>query len=161
MNIDHLAISYDNKLFIAVDVSGDGNCLYRALVESDLIPLSDSKNFRSNLSHRTKILLKNGSSHGHHIQNYFNNNEKSIECGSIENYIDCNMGVNGKWGSTFEIICVSIIYCVRIISIANMSGGFKVSDTLFLLRAYEIVNDNSVIFDRYIYIHIVICTKLP
>ena len=42
MNIDHLAVSYDNKLFIPVDVPGDGNCLYRALVESDLIPLSDS-----------------------------------------------------------------------------------------------------------------------
>ena len=151
MNIYHLAISYDNKLFVPVDVPGDGNCLYRALVESDLIPLNDSNTFRSNLSYRTKILLKNESSHGRHIRNYFNNNEKSIEGGSIENYIDCNMGVNGKWGSIFEMICVSIIYCVRIISIANLSGGFKVSDTLSLLNAYHIGFDNSVMFDRYIY----------
>ena len=42
--------------------------------------------------------------------------------------------VNG--GSTFEMICVSIIYRVRIISIANISGGFMVSDTLYLLDAY-------------------------
>ena len=70
MNIDHLAISYDNKPLIPVDVPGDGNCLYRALVESDLIPLSDSKNFRSNLSHRTKTLLNNGSSHGRYIRNF-------------------------------------------------------------------------------------------
>ena len=96
MNIDHLAISYDNKLFIPVDVPGDGNYLFRALVESDFIPLSDSKTFRSNLSYRTKTLLKNRSSHGRQICNYFNNNEKSIEGGSIENCIDCNMGVNGK-----------------------------------------------------------------
>ena len=61
------------------------------------------------------------------------------------------MGVNGKWGLTFEMICVSIIYCVRIISIANMSGGFKVSDTLSLFNAYQIGFDNSVMFDRYIY----------
>ena len=61
------------------------------------------------------------------------------------------MSVNGKWGSIFEMICVSIIYCVRIISIANLSGGFKVSDTLSLLNAYHIGFDNSVMFDRYIY----------
>ena len=85
MNIDHLAISYDNKLFIPVDVPGDGNCLFRALVESDIIPISDSKTFRSDLSIRTKTLLKNGSLYGRQIRNYFNNNEKSIEDGSIEN----------------------------------------------------------------------------
>jgi len=63
------------------------------------------------------------------------------------------MGVNGKWGSTFEMICVSIIYCVRIISIANLSGGFQVSDTLSLLNAYHVDFDNSVMFDRYIYLY--------
>ena len=41
MNIDHLTISYVNKLFIPVDVPGDGNCLFRALLESDIIPTSD------------------------------------------------------------------------------------------------------------------------
>ena len=81
VNIDHLAISYDNKLFVPVDVPGDGDCLYRALVDSDLIRISDPNTFRSNLSHRTNTLLKNGSSHGLHIRNYFNNNEKSIERG--------------------------------------------------------------------------------
>ena len=59
MNIYHLAISYDNKLFIPVDVPGDGNCLFRALVENDFIPRSDSKNFCSNLSNCINILLKN------------------------------------------------------------------------------------------------------
>ena len=63
------------------------------------------------------------------------------------------MSVNGKWGSIFEIICVSIIYHVRIISIANMSGGFMVSDTLSLLNAYQIVHDNSVMFNRDTYLY--------
>ena len=56
-------------------------------------------------------------------------------------------------GSTFEMICVSIIYRVRIISIANISGGFMVSDTLSLLYTYQIVNDNSVMSDRYTYLY--------
>ena len=56
MNVDHLAISYDNKLLIPVDVLGDGNCLFRSLVESDIIPISDFKKFRSDLSNRIKIL---------------------------------------------------------------------------------------------------------
>ena len=153
MNIDHLAISYDNKLFIPVDVPGDGNYLFRSLVESDFIPISDSKTFCSDLSIRTEKLLKNGSLHGREIRNYFNNNENSIERGSIEDYIDCVMSINGKWGSTFEMICVSIIYRVRIISIANITGGFMVSDILSLLNAYQIVNDSSVMSDRYIYLY--------
>ena len=98
MNIDHLAISYDNKLFIPVDAPGDGNCLFRRLVESDIIPISDSKTFRSDLSIRTKTLLRNRALHGRPIRNYFNNNEKSIKGGSIKDYIDCVMSVNGKWG---------------------------------------------------------------
>ena len=63
------------------------------------------------------------------------------------------MGVNGKWGSTFEMIYVRITYRVRIISIANVLGGFMVSDTLSLLNTYQIVNDNSVMSDRYIYLY--------
>ena len=50
------------------------------------------------------------------------------------------------------MICVSIIYHVRIISISNILGGFMVSDTLSLLNAYQIVNDNSVMSDRYTYL---------
>ena len=92
MNIDHLAISYDNKLFVPVDVPGDGNCFFRALVESGFISISDSKTFRSNLSLRIKKFLKNGSLYGRQIRNYFNNDEKPIEGGSIKNYIDCVMG---------------------------------------------------------------------
>ena len=51
------------------------------------------------------------------------------------------------------MICVSIIYCVCIFSIANISGGFKVSDTLSVLNDCQIANDNSVMFDRCIYFY--------
>ena len=153
MNMVHLAISYDNKLFIPVDVPANGNCLLSALVKSNIIPISDSKTFRPDLSNRTKTLLKNGSSHGRLIRNYFNINEKSCIGGSIEDYIDCVLSMNIKWGSTFVMICVSIIYCVRIISIANISGGFMVSDTLSLLNTYQIVDENSVMSDKFIYMY--------
>ena len=83
----HLAISYDNKIFIPVDVPADGNCLFSALVESGTILISDSKTFRSDLPNRTKTLLKNGSSHGRQIRNYFNINENSSIGGTIEDYI--------------------------------------------------------------------------
>ena len=136
MNIDHLVISYDNKLFIPVDVPGDDNYLFRVLVATDIIPISDSKIICSDLSISTKTLLKNGSLHGCQIRNYFNNNETSSKGGSIEDYIDYGMIVNSKWGSTFEMICDSIIYRVCIISIANISDGFMVSDTLSLLNVY-------------------------
>ena len=54
INMYHLAISYDNTLFIPVDVPGDGNYLFRVLVESDIISISDSKTFRSSLSIRPR-----------------------------------------------------------------------------------------------------------
>ena len=136
MNVDHLAINYANILFILVNVPGSGNCLFRALVESDTIPISYSKTFRSDLLIRTNTLLKNGLLHGRQIRNYFNINEKSNEGETIEYYIDCVMSVNSKWGSTFEMICVSIIYRVRVIGITNISDGFMVSDTISLLNAY-------------------------
>ena len=97
INIYHLAISYDNKIFIPVKVPADGNCLFSVLVESDIILISDSKTFRSDLSNRTKTLLKSGSSHGRQIRIYFNINEDSTIDGTIEDYIDCVMSVNGKW----------------------------------------------------------------
>ena len=56
MNIDQLTSSYDNKLFIPVDVPGGGNCLLKSLVDSDIISISNSKTLRSDLSIRTKIL---------------------------------------------------------------------------------------------------------
>ena len=75
MNIDHLVISYDNKLFIPVDVPGDDNYLFRVLVATDIIPISDSKIICSDLSISTKTLLNNGLVHGQKIRNYFNNIE--------------------------------------------------------------------------------------
>ena len=63
------------------------------------------------------------------------------------------MNVNGKWGSIFEMIYISIVYRVRIISIANISGEFMVFDILSLLNAHQIVNDNSVMSDRYLYLY--------
>ena len=66
------------------------------------------------------------------------------------------MSVNGKWESIFEMICASIIYRICIISIANISGGFMVSDTLSLLKVYQIVSDNSAMINRntYLYCHL-------
>ena len=63
------------------------------------------------------------------------------------------MSVNGKKGSTYEMICVSIVYRIRIIRITNIPGGFMVSDTLSFLNAYQKVNDNSVMSDMYMYLY--------
>ena len=96
MNIDHLAISYDNKLFIPVDILADGNCLFRSLVESNINPSNVSKRFRSNLSNRAKILLNNGLLYGRQIRNYFNIKDKFSKGRIIEDYINCVMSVNSK-----------------------------------------------------------------
>ena len=53
--------------------------VFRALVDRVIIPISDSKTFRSDLSNLTKTLLKNGSLYGRQIRNYFNNNEIPVK----------------------------------------------------------------------------------
>ena len=50
----------------------------------------------------------------------FNINEKSSIGGIIEDYVESKMSVNGKWGSIFEMICVTIIYRVHITIITNI-----------------------------------------
>ena len=47
----------------------------------------------------------------------------------------------------------SIIYRIHIISIANMSDGLMVSNILSLLNTYQIVNDNSVMFNRNVHLY--------
>ena len=103
---------------------------YRSLVLNDLISYNDFKTFRTELSNRTMSLLKHSESLTCcQIRNYFLNNESC--CGvTVDDYIDSIICENGEWVSKFEMICVSIIYYVRVISITNMKGGFMISDSL-------------------------------
>ena len=63
------------------------------------------------------------------------------------------MEKDGKCVSTFEMICASIIYSVRIIIIANMKGGFMISDTLRSLNTSQIIKDIIITSDRNIYVY--------
>ena len=63
------------------------------------------------------------------------------------------MGDDGKLASIFKMICVSIIYSVRIINIANKEGRFIMSDRLQSLNAYQIPHDILTISDRNMYLY--------
>ena len=63
------------------------------------------------------------------------------------------MGVDGQLPSIFEMICVSIIYSVRIISIAYMKGGFMIYDTVRSLNAYHIQINSITTSDRNVYLY--------
>ena len=82
-----------------------------------------SDTLRSSLTVKTRAVLKNSESfERYQLRNYFVDQES--DSGRIFNIcINYIMGKDGHWANTFEIVCVSIIYGVRIISIANMKGG--------------------------------------
>ena len=63
------------------------------------------------------------------------------------------MGVDGQLPSIFEMICVSIIYSVRIISIAYMKGGSMIYDTVRSLNAYHIQINSITTSDRNVYLY--------
>ena len=94
--MDVLAIRYDNNLFIPYDVFGDGNCFYSSLVQSDFIHWSESKIFRSDLTIRTNSLLYiSESPEEYQLRNYVANKEFNSR-GTINDYINIIMGVDGK-----------------------------------------------------------------
>ena len=45
LQLDNFGISYDNNIFIPLDVLGVGNYFYSSLVKSNFVPCSDSKYF--------------------------------------------------------------------------------------------------------------------
>ena len=82
------------------------------------VPCNDPKILRSDFTWKTRALLKKSEfSERCALIKYFVDNEFFFD-GSIERYIKC------KIGSTFEFVYASIIYEVRIISIANMKNGY-------------------------------------
>ena len=102
-------------------------------------------------------LLKNSESlAGSQIHNYFSKNESCYGV-TIGDCIDSIMCESDKWASTFEMICVSIIYSVRIINIANIKDGFMLSDSIETFKAYQIshefINTSDRIFYLYSHIH--------
>lgn len=57
IQLDDLAISHDNNLYLPKDVVGEGNYLYSSLVLSDTIPCNDAEILHSNLTVKTMDLL--------------------------------------------------------------------------------------------------------
>ena len=105
---------------------------------SDTIHCNDAKILRSDLTVKTRALLKDSEfSEGCPFSNYYADQE-SDPSGSIDNYVNYIMGKDGNWASPFEMVCVSIIYGVCIISIVNMKDGFMISGTLQSIDAYQI-----------------------
>ena len=103
---------------------------------SDTIHCNDAKILRSDLTVKTRALLKDSEfSEGCPFSNYYADQE-SDSSGSIDNYVNYIMGKDGNWASPFEMVCVSIIYGVCIISIVNMKDGFMISGTLQSIDAY-------------------------
>ena len=148
-----LAISYDNNLYIPQDVLGDDNSLYSALALSDTILYNDTKILHSNLTVKTRTLFNDSEFFEEcPLSNYFADKEyNSSE--SIDNYVNYYMGKDKNWASTFEMVSTSIIYGVRIISIANMKGGFMISGILQSIDTYQISNDIICSSDRNIVLY--------
>ena len=115
------------------------------------------KILRSGLIVNTSALLKYSESfEGYQLRNYFVDQE-SNSGKTIDNYVNCIMGKDRNWASTFEVVCAIIIYRVRIISIDNMKGGFIISNTLQLIDACQISDDVILNSDKnmcvYCYMH--------
>ena len=72
LQLNRLAISYENKIYISVDILGDDIFFYNSVVKSDFIPCDESKIFRFGFSNKTKSLLENFDSfEGDQSRNYF------------------------------------------------------------------------------------------
>ena len=148
--MDDLAIRHETIYTFPYEVFDYGNFFYSSILNSEFIPSSNLKILRLDLTLRTKFLLNvSESREGCQLRKYVANNEFNYG-GTIDDYVNCTMGVDRKSGSAFEKICASIICSVRIFSIANMKGRFVIPNTLWSFNVYQIQNDNVTTYDRNI-----------
>ena len=126
---DKIALRYKKECFIAIDVAGDDNYLHRSIIKSDLIPYSDYIIFRSEVTSKIKQISKNRSSaEALTLFDYYTSHQH--HCGiTIYDYVESLMEKDSKWALTFVMMCVSVIYNVRIISLANLRRVFGMMET--------------------------------
>lgn len=114
---------YDKCYFKPMFTLGDGNCLFRSIVQSEHFPTMPHEMLRSMLMDRVqKEVLEDNSAKGACIRHeYFTHNIS--ETRPIDKHIE-RMRRQCIWGTETEIFCIHLLFAVRIVSIINASNGF-------------------------------------
>lgn len=150
---------YDNCYFKPMFTLGDGNCLFRSIVQSEHFPTMPHEMLRSTLMDKVqKEVLEDNSAKGACIRHeYFTHN--SSETRTLNEHIE-RMKRQCIWGTETEVFSIHLLFGVRIVSIINDAKGLiKYDSTQAIIRVAgdvgynipdEILNSPETI---YIYYH--------
>ena len=119
MTLYEVIICYNKQYFTAHDVAADGNCYYRSVCLSPVIPITDHRALREALCSDLYNILKYPSSEEcKFIIRYYTDSEESKRL-SLRSYLKHRMCHDGTWGTSFEMMLTALIFDVQVISLAN------------------------------------------
>ena len=150
-----LSVEIDNviRYFRPENVLGDGNCLFRSLVQSPLFPMSDHVALRTELTDWMMMEVLNESDNGIILKEDYLSHTYAGER-NINDHIQL-MKKLSVWGTDTEVLAFTLRFGIQIITITNWSGGSKFAiidslDPLRRVRKDEQFQDSVTI---YLYFH--------
>ena len=119
MKLDDVIFCYNKQYFTAHDVAGDGNCYYRALCLSPVIPIAHYRQVRDALCIGLRNILKYPMSDEYRLVTKYYSHCDEANRYSIQSYMRFRMCRDGAWGTCFEVMLTALIFDVQVITLAN------------------------------------------
>ena len=109
----------DNKLryFKPENVVGDGNCLFRSLVQSPTFPMSDHNELRHELTEWMHSEVMKESWQAQILKEDFDLHNRSSNY-NLENHIT-SMQKAGFWGTDTELLAFTLRFGIQIVTVLN------------------------------------------
>ena len=130
MNLDEVIFCYNKQYFTAHDVTADGNCYYRAVCLSPVIPITDHRTLCDALCTGLQNIQKYPfSEECQLVTSYYSHCEEAKKY-SIESFMKYWMCHDGTWASTLEMMLTELVFDVSV-AILHYANGQNISISTF------------------------------
>ena len=117
--------------------AGDGDCYYRSVCLSSVIPITDHRDLRLRLCTGLRNILKFPLSEEYKlISRYYSHSDDSKKY-SIKSYLKHRMCHDSTWASAFEMMLTALIFDFQVISLANKPGHLWPFGTKHAAESYR------------------------
>ena len=132
-----LSVKVDNEIrfFRPENVLGDGNCLFRSLVQSPMFPMTDHLILRRELTEWMEAEVMSNSNNGKMLREDYLKHSYS-DCRSFEKHIE-NMKKSTVWGTDTEIVAFTLHFGIRVVTVVNalIYQEFAILDSMEAIHA--------------------------
>ncbi|MGH7955054.1 MAG: OTU domain-containing protein, partial [Gloeomargaritales cyanobacterium] len=118
-------IQHGSKCFRFLDVAGDGNCLFHAIIRSNMLNIKCYKVLRITTMEGIRQMYNQGNAFVDKL--YLACRARKFLGLTLPAYLD-QQSHNGEWGADLDMCFISMIHGINILSISNLRGGFAEFD---------------------------------